>query len=199
MIFSNNDGMYTSRTMTGLLRNLHLYPHKIQCQCWILFGKRGTWLRSQTKQARRDRTNALMAQGTAYRRNRRHLLNTQEEWKEKSSNDGINDYLEDDRAAAHPSEISQPESPAATQQTCLRWANVGKRWHWNGNVAVGVTTLAQRCSDDGWRRHRTTLSQRRTHFRQRDHVTLRQTRWCNLVCLRIILIQLYFQIALLIT
>ena len=24
-----------------------------------------------------------------------------------------------------------------SQQTCLRWANVGKRWHWSGNVAVG--------------------------------------------------------------
>ena len=48
-----------------------------------------------------------------------------------------------------------------TQQTCLRWANVGKRWHWSGNVVVGVTTLAQRCSDDGWRRHMMTLIQRR--------------------------------------
>ena len=53
------------------------------------------------------------------------------------------------------------QTTSASQQTCLRWANVGKRWHWSGNVAVGVTTLAQRCSDDGWRRHSTTLRQRR--------------------------------------
>ena len=31
---------------------------------------------------------------------------------------------------------------APPQQTCLRWANVGKRWHWSGRRRV--TTLAQR-------------------------------------------------------
>ena len=30
--------------------------HNRQCECGILFGKHGTWPRSQTKQARRDRT-----------------------------------------------------------------------------------------------------------------------------------------------
>ena len=56
MHFSNNDRMYTSHTMTALRRNLHLYPHNRQCEWWILFGKRGTWPRSQTKQAPPDRT-----------------------------------------------------------------------------------------------------------------------------------------------
>ena len=61
--------------------------------------------------------NILTAQGTAYRRNRQHLRNKQEEWKEPSSNDGINDDLEDDRAAAHPSAIPQPKSPVAISHT----------------------------------------------------------------------------------
>ena len=59
----------------------------------------------------------LIAQGTAYRRNRRHLCDTQEEWKEQSSNDRINDDLEDDRAAAHPVAIPQIESPLAVSHT----------------------------------------------------------------------------------
>ena len=57
--------------------------------------------------------NILTSQGTAYRRNRWHLRDTQEEWKEQSSNDGINDDLVDDRAAAHSGAIPQPESPVA--------------------------------------------------------------------------------------
>ena len=50
--------------------------------------------------------NILTAQGAAHRRNRRHLRDTHEEWKEQSSNDGINDDLEDDRPAAHPGAIT---------------------------------------------------------------------------------------------
>ena len=61
--------------------------------------------------------NIVDAQGTAYRRNRRHLRDTQEVWKEQSSNDGINDDLEDDRAAAHPDAIPQPESPMPASHT----------------------------------------------------------------------------------
>ena len=57
------------------------------------------------------------AQGTAYRRNRQQLRDTQEEWKEPSSNEDINDDLEDDRAAAHPGAIPQPESPVAISHT----------------------------------------------------------------------------------
>ena len=37
--------------------------------------------------------------------------------KEQSSNDGINDDLEDDRAAVHPGAIPQPESPVAIGHT----------------------------------------------------------------------------------
>ena len=59
----------------------------------------------------------MTAQGTAYRRNRRHLRDTQEVWKEQSSNDGINDDLEDDRAAAHSDAFLQPESPVAASHT----------------------------------------------------------------------------------
>ena len=70
--------------------------------------------------------NILTAQGTAYRRNRQHLRDTQEGWKEPSSNDGINDDLEYDRAAAHPGAIPQPDSPVAiihTQRVEARRSN----------------------------------------------------------------------------
>ena len=71
-----------------------------------------------TNKARTPRSyNIVTAQGTTYRRNRQHLRDTQEEWKEPSSNDGINDDLEDDRAAAHPGAIPQPESTVAISHT----------------------------------------------------------------------------------
>ena len=70
------------------------------------------------KQSKHPRSyNIVTAQGTAYRRNRWHLRDTQVVWKEQSSNDGINDDLEDDRAAAHPDAIPQPESPVAASHT----------------------------------------------------------------------------------
>ena len=59
----------------------------------------------------------MTAQGTAYGRNRRHLRDTKEVWKEQSSNDGINDDLEDDRAAAHPDAIPQPDFSLRAQRT----------------------------------------------------------------------------------
>ena len=97
--------------MTGLRTNVHLDPHNRQCECAILIGKRGIWPWSQASTPRSY--NVLTAQGTAYRRNRRHLRDTQGEWKEQSSNDGINDDLED----AHPGAIPQPESPVAICHT----------------------------------------------------------------------------------
>ena len=80
---------------------------------------RKTWdLAKVTNKSSTPRSyNILTAQVTAYRRNRQHLRDTQEWWKEPSSNDGINDDLEDDRAAAHPGAIPQPESPVAISHT----------------------------------------------------------------------------------
>ena len=80
---------------------------------------RKTWdLANVTNKASTPRSyNILTAQGTAYRRNPQHLRDTQEEWNEPSSNDGINDDLEYDRAAAHSGAIPQPESPVAISHT----------------------------------------------------------------------------------
>ena len=80
---------------------------------------RKTWdLAKVTNKARTRRSyNILTAQVTACRRNRQHLRDKQEDWKEPSSNDGINDDLEADRAAAHSGAIPQPESPVAISHT----------------------------------------------------------------------------------
>ena len=93
---------------------------------------RKTWdLTKVTTKASTPRSyNILAAQGTAYRRNRRHLRDTHEEWKEPSSNDGINDDFEDDRTAAHPGAIPQPETPVAishTQRVEARRSNHGPK------------------------------------------------------------------------
>ena len=58
--------------------------------------------------------NILIAQGTAYRRNRRNLRDTQVKWKEQSSNDGINGDLEDDRCNP-TTRIASGNQPHATR------------------------------------------------------------------------------------
>ena len=98
---------------------MELAPLSPQQTVRVLNHIRKTWdLAMVTNKASTPRSyNILTAQGTTYRRNRRHLRDTQEEWKEPSSNDGINDDLEDDRTAAHPGAIPQPESPVAISNT----------------------------------------------------------------------------------
>ena len=93
--------------------------HNLPSPCELLNGRRyKSNLTKVTNKASTPRSyNILPAQGTAYRRNRQHLRDTQEGWKEPSSNNGINDDLEDDRAAAHPGAIPQPESPVAISHT----------------------------------------------------------------------------------
>ena len=96
-----------------------LAPLSPQQTLRVLTPIRKTWdLAKVTNNASTPRSyNILTAQGTTYRRNRRHLRDTQEERKEQSSNDGTNDDLEDDRPAAHPGAIPQPESSVAISHT----------------------------------------------------------------------------------
>ena len=96
-----------------------LAPLSPQQTVRVLNPIRKTWaLAKVTNKASTPRSyNILTAHGTAYRRNRQHLRDTQEEWNEPSSNDGINDDLEDDRAAAHSGAIPQPEYPVAISHT----------------------------------------------------------------------------------
>ena len=96
-----------------------LAPLSPQQTVRVLNPIRKTWdLAKVTNKASTPRSyNILTGQGTAYRRNRQHMRDTQEEWKEPSWNDGINDDLEDDRAAAHPGAIPQPEYTVAIKHT----------------------------------------------------------------------------------
>ena len=96
-----------------------LAPLSPQQTVRVLNPIRKTWdLAKVTNKASTPRSyNIPTAQGTAYRRNRRHLRDTQVEWKEPSSNDGINDDLEDDRTAVHPGTIPQSESLVAISHT----------------------------------------------------------------------------------
>ena len=83
----------------------------------LLLGKRGTFTKVINKASTPRSYNTLTEQATAYTRNRRHLGDTQGEWKEQSSNDGINYGVEDDQAAGHPGAILQTESPVAASHT----------------------------------------------------------------------------------
>lgn len=104
---------YHDRTATELA------PLSPQQTVRMLNPTRKTWdLAKVTSKARSPRSyNILTEQGAAYRRNRRHLRNTQETWKEQASNDDVDDGVEDDQVAVHPSAILQPESPVTASHT----------------------------------------------------------------------------------